>query len=158
MLKYDLDKLREQKENIQLSVDTLEYTSKGVQKIIKAERVNKAKSGLGYKSVAPTNRGMFVPPSINLAHTGQDEFKEKEFPPYGPKTNESPAVKHFLDSFEIASDTSLINECVPKVEIEVKVEASNLPKVVKQENVKPVRNTVRYAKMYRSTPRGNQRN
>ena len=43
MLKYDLEKIREQKDKIQLSVDTLEYTSKGVQKIIEAQLVNKAK-------------------------------------------------------------------------------------------------------------------
>jgi hypothetical protein len=158
MLKYDLEKIREQKYNIHLSVDTLEYTSKGLQKIIEARLVNKARLGLGYKYVVPPNRGTFVPPGIDLSHTGLDEFKEKEFPAYGPKTTESPIVNQTEDSFQSVSDNSLVNEFVPEVKSEVKVEMSSVPKVVKQENEKPIRNTVKYAEMYRSTPRGNQRN
>ena len=40
----------------------------------------------------------------------------------------------------------------------MKVEVKTVSKVVKQDRVKPIKNTIKYAKMYRPQPRGNQRN
>jgi hypothetical protein len=124
------------------------------------EVVNKAKSGVGYKSVPPPYRGVPSPPGIDLAHTGLEEFQDAKLE-YGPKTTENPKIEKTEETkecFESASDTSLVDEVVSKAKSEVKVDVNNVPKVVKQEKVKPVRNNVRYAEMYRSQPRGNQRN
>lgn len=133
--------------------------------------MNKAKLGVGYKSVPPPLRGVPSPPGIDLAHTGLEEFQE---PPmtYGPKFVKEAVIEKVqveVDTFDSASDSSLKDEClnvesktsVPeKVRVEVK---KSIPEVVKE---KPrsqsnfTRPTTRYAEMYRdrsTTPRGNMR-
>ena len=147
MLKYDLEKFIEQKENIQLSVDTVEYSSKGVQKIIEAQIVNKEKFGQGYSVVPPPLRGMHEPPGLDLAHTGLDEFKDPNFPNYGPKVSEKTSESQANEVVKNAEDTSF-KEFVPTIKLEFKVDVKTVLKVVKQERVKPVRDILKYAEMY----------
>ena len=108
---------------------------------------------------------MFVPLGIDLAHTGLDEFKEPEFPPYGPKAQENNSEKQADELPQSTKEQKFVKfvpeikpETKPEVKTEVKVEVKHVPKEVKQEYKKPVRNNIRYAEMYRSVPRGNQRN
>ena len=157
-LREELEKVTKANENIQITCNTLDHQSKCIDKIWEAQVVNKAKSGIGYKSVPPPYRGVPSPPGIDLAHTGLEEFQEPQMI-YGQKS--SPKIEKTEETkecFESASDTSLVDEDVSKAKSEIKVDVNNVPKVAKIENNKPVRNTVRYAEMYRSQPRGNQRN
>lgn len=121
MLIYDIEEVSKQKENIQLSVDRLEYTSKGIQKIIESQLVNKAKSGLGYNPVAPPRRGMFVPPGIDLAHTVLEEFKEPEIPGYSPKAQENTSENQADELPKSTNETNFV-KFVPEIESETKPE------------------------------------
>ena len=161
-LKEELEKLRKKNENVNLSVDTLYYQSKAIDKIWEAQIVNKAKSGLGYNTVPPPLRGVPVPPGIDLAHTGLPEFQEPTLE-YGSKSIENTSVEQVKienDVFESASDSSMVDECV-KVNVE-----TSIPEVVKENievhrtNEKQPRQSIKYAEMYRKrlpSPRGNQR-
>ena len=75
-LRLELEKLKKMLENVNITVDTLAYQSKSIDKIWDAQVFSKAKSGLGYNAVPPPLRGVPSPPGIDLAHTGLEEFKE----------------------------------------------------------------------------------
>ena len=94
--------------------------------------VNKAKSGVGYKSVPPPLRGVPSPPGIGLAHTRIEEFQEP-IRSYGPKFVKEvidEKVKVETDAFESASDSSLVDE---SVKVEVKTSVSEVVKIKKEE-------------------------
>jgi hypothetical protein len=162
-LREELEKLKKANENIQITCNTLDHQSKCIDKIWEAQVVNKAKSGVGYKSVPPPLRGVPAPPGIDLAHTWIEEFHEPIMT-YGLKFVKEAIdekVKVKTDAFESASDSSLVDESV-KVEVKTCV-----PEVVKVEQEEPrkqaylTRPTIKYAEMYRNrspAPRGNQRN
>jgi hypothetical protein len=108
----ELEKLKKANENVQITCDTLAHRSKCIDKIWEAQVVNKAKSGVGYKSVPPPLRGVPAPPGIDLAHTGIEEFQEP-IRTYGPqfvKEAIDEKVKVVTDAFESASDSSLVDE------------------------------------------------
>ena len=83
-LREELEKVKKANDNVKITVDTLAYASEGMNKIWEAQVVNKAKSGVGYKSVPPPLRGVPAPPGIDLEHTGLEEFQEPTMT-YGPK-------------------------------------------------------------------------
>ena len=160
-LKEEVERLKKVNENVNLSVDTLFYQSKSIEKIWDAQITNKAKSGLGYNTVPPPLRGVPAPPGIDLAHTGIEDFQEPILE-YGPPkfVKSEVEIKQDTDVFESASDSSVIDENVKNsVEKPIpQVVNTNTEEARKQVN-KP-RQTVKYAEMYRkrsSTPRGNQR-
>lgn len=170
-LREELEKVKKANENIQITCNTLDHQSKCIDKFWEAQVVNKAKSGVGYKSVPPPLRGVPSPPGIDLAHTGLEEFQEQTMT-YGPKFVKETATEKVqveVDTFDSASDSSLKDDSlnaesktsVPEsVHVEVK---KSIPKVVKEKprsQANFTRPTTRYAEMYRSrstTPRGNMR-
>nr|GFA96273.1 putative ribonuclease H-like domain-containing protein [Tanacetum cinerariifolium] len=98
-----------------------------------------------------------------------DGFKEPEFKGYGPrdskhhyqKSNES--KENSNDSFvkeQVSKDTSSFVESPLNVDKETAFSVDKKTEFVKPKNYdKPVRKSVRYAKIYRlQSPRGNQRN
>lgn len=107
-LKAEVDRLSKAKENIQMSVETLDYASKGVTNLIECQVINKAKSGVGYKSVPPPYRGIPSPPGIDLEHTRLPEFQLPELK-YGvqPKSN-------VVDNESLKESESLNKTSLPK--------------------------------------------
>jgi hypothetical protein len=171
-LRDEMEKIKKSNDNVKITCDTLAYQSKSIDKIWEAHVVNKAKSGVGYKSVPPPLRGVPSPPGIDLAHTGLEEFQEPTMT-YGLKSlkvvvDEKAQVE--IEAFESASDSSLKDENVnveskTSVSESVKVNiAKSIPEVVKKDMPRKqanyIRPTTRYAEMYRdrpTTPRGNKR-
>ncbi|GKC28556.1 hypothetical protein Tco_1035850 [Tanacetum coccineum] len=98
-----------------------------------------------YNAVPPpttlvNNTGRCAPPTVDLSYSGLVELKKPEFEGYRPKSIEE-QVSDDLEKKTVSPTAS-------KVEF-----------VKTKEQIKPVRKTVRYAKMYRSKgPRGDQRN
>ena len=139
-LREELEKVKKANENIQITCNTLDHQSKCIDKIWEAQVVNKAKSGIGYKTVPPPLRGVPSPPGIDLAHTGLEEFQEPTMI-YGPKFEKEVAIERVqgeVDTFDSASDSSLKDEnmivesktSVPEsVQVEVK---KCIPEVVKE--------------------------
>jgi hypothetical protein len=128
-LREELEKLKKANENIQITCNTLDHQSKCIDKIWKAQVVNKAKLGVGYKSVPPPLRGVPSSPGIDLAHTGIEEFQEpiRSYGPQFVKEAIVEKVKVETDAFESASDSFLVDESV-KVEVKTSV-----PEVVRVE-------------------------
>ncbi|GKC09305.1 hypothetical protein Tco_1000915 [Tanacetum coccineum] len=159
-LKIQIERLKKEKESNQFKIDNFENASKSLDKLIGSQISDNNRKGVGYNAVAPPPTGLFAPPTIDLSSSGLEEFQQPEFEGYGLRANKS-VCENSSNETKKNSDAPLIEEWVSNNEDEVEspvvVEKKTIVKPKQQE--KPVRKTVRYAKMYRSKgPRGNQRN
>ncbi|GJY26564.1 ribonuclease H-like domain-containing protein [Tanacetum coccineum] len=73
-LKRKLKLAQKQKDEIQLTVENFENSSKSLCKLIDCQIVNKCKISLGYNAVPPPYIGNFMPPKPDLSFSGLEEF------------------------------------------------------------------------------------
>ncbi|GKF18443.1 hypothetical protein Tco_0063361, partial [Tanacetum coccineum] len=61
-------------------------------KLIGSQISENSRKGVGFVSynvVSPPPTGLFAPPTIDLSHSGLEEFQQSEFEGYGPKASKS---------------------------------------------------------------------
>ncbi|GJU49792.1 ribonuclease H-like domain-containing protein [Tanacetum coccineum] len=73
-LRRKLELAQKQKDEIQLTVENFENSSKNLSKLIDCQIVDKCKTGLGYNVVPPPYTGNFMPPKPNLSFSCLKEF------------------------------------------------------------------------------------
>ncbi|GKB29117.1 hypothetical protein Tco_0868518 [Tanacetum coccineum] len=73
-LRRKLELAQKQKDEIQLTVENFENSSKNLSKLIDCQIVDKCKTGLGYNVVPPPYTGNFMPPKPDLSFSGLEEF------------------------------------------------------------------------------------
>ncbi|GKB67438.1 ribonuclease H-like domain-containing protein, partial [Tanacetum coccineum] len=140
-LRRKLELAQKQKDEIQLTVENFENSSKNLSKLIDCQIVDKCKTGLGYNAVPPPYTGNFMPPKPDLSFSGLEEFVNE------PIFSE-PAVKKPIVETSEAKDSAdkLKDEVVSKPKIEKKTVKPSLAKI---EFVKPKGKTARKtAKQY----------
>ncbi|GJZ97928.1 hypothetical protein Tco_0670381, partial [Tanacetum coccineum] len=177
-LRRKLELAQKQKDEIQLTVENFENSSKNLSKLLDCQIVDKCKTGLGYNAVPPPYTGNFMPPKPDLSFSGLEEFvnepivseptvkkpvvetseaKASEAKPKAVrKNNGAPIIEDWVSDSE--------EEDVPQAKIEKKTVKSSFAKiefVKSKEQVKSPRKTVNHVNQNRQnthTPRGNQRN
>ncbi|GJR82463.1 putative ribonuclease H-like domain-containing protein [Tanacetum coccineum] len=162
--KNELEKLKQEKENNQIKIEIFYNASKSLDKLIESQIPDKSRKGLGFVSynvVSPPITILFSPPNLDLSNSGLEEFQQPEFEGYGPKTSKS-VSEDTSNEVRESLDASLVDALVSNNKLEKKTifpTAAKINFVRPQQQEKPVRKPVKYAKIYRSiTPRGNQRN
>ncbi|GKE53150.1 ribonuclease H-like domain-containing protein [Tanacetum coccineum] len=172
-LRRKLELAQKQKDEIQLTVENFENSSKNLSKLIDCQIVDKCKTGLGYNAVPPPYTGNFMPPKPDLSFSGLEEFtsepivikpvvekskaKASEAKPKAVrKNNGAPIIKDWL------SDS--VEEIVSQTKIKNKTAKPSFVKIdfvkTKQTN-KTNRKTVNHMEHNRQNthiPRVNQRN
>ncbi|GJZ98407.1 putative ribonuclease H-like domain-containing protein [Tanacetum coccineum] len=88
-LRRKLELAQKQKDEIQLTVENFENSSKNLNKLIECQIVDKCKTGLGYNVVPPPYTGNFMPPKPDLSFSGLKEF-----------TSEPVVIKHVVENSE----------------------------------------------------------
>ncbi|GKE53291.1 hypothetical protein Tco_1488447, partial [Tanacetum coccineum] len=73
-LRRKLELAQKQKDEIQLTINFFENSSKSLSKLINCQIVDKCKTGLGYNVVPPPYTGNFIPSKPNLSFSGLEEF------------------------------------------------------------------------------------
>ncbi|GJX23246.1 ribonuclease H-like domain-containing protein [Tanacetum coccineum] len=73
-LRRKLELAQKQKDEIQLTVENFENSSKNLSKLIDCQIVDKCKTGLGYNAVPPPYTGNFMPPKPDLSFSSLEEF------------------------------------------------------------------------------------
>ncbi|GJS07849.1 putative ribonuclease H-like domain-containing protein [Tanacetum coccineum] len=73
-LRRKLELAQKQKDEIQLTVENFENSSKNLSKLLDCQIVDKCKIGLGYNVVPPPYTGNFMPPKPDLSFSGLEEF------------------------------------------------------------------------------------
>ncbi|GJU08340.1 ribonuclease H-like domain-containing protein [Tanacetum coccineum] len=73
-LRRKLELAQKQKDEIRLTVENFENSSKNLSKLIDCQIVDKCKTGLRYNVVPPPYIGKFMPPKPDLSFSGLEEF------------------------------------------------------------------------------------
>ncbi|GKA61980.1 hypothetical protein Tco_0761499 [Tanacetum coccineum] len=168
-LKRKLELTIKEKDEVQLTVQNFENSSKSLSKLLDSQIMDKCKTGLGYNAVPPPYTGNFMPPKSDLVYPSLDDFDVNESvsepivekptvetnePKTARKENGAPIIEEWVyDSDE---------ENVPKVKT---VEMFNKPSFAKinfvksSEQVKSPRKTsVDKNRQNTPSPKGNKRN
>ncbi|GJU01363.1 hypothetical protein Tco_1111701 [Tanacetum coccineum] len=177
-LRRKLELAQKQKDEIQLTVEEFENSSKNLSKLLNCQIVDKCKTGLGYNNVPPPYTGNFMPPKPDLSFFGLEEFVNEPIvseptvkklvvetseakasadkPKAVMKNNGAPIIKDWVSDSE--------EEDMPQAKKEKKIVKSSFAKiefVKSKEQVKSHRKTIYHVnqnKQNTHTPRGNQRN
>ncbi|GKB13086.1 ribonuclease H-like domain-containing protein [Tanacetum coccineum] len=169
-LKRKLELATKEKDEVQLTVQKFENSSKSLSKLLDSQIMDKCKIGLGYNAVLPPYTGNFMPPKPDLVYPSLDDFVEvnesvsesivekptveTNEPETARKENGAPIIEDWVSNSD--------EENVPKVKI---VEMFNKPSFAKinfvksTKQVKSLRKTS-FDKNRQNTPspRGNKRN
>ncbi|GJY23122.1 hypothetical protein Tco_0396780 [Tanacetum coccineum] len=172
-LRRKLELAQKQKDEIQLTVENFENSSKNLSKLIDCQIVDKCKTGLGYNAVPPPYTGNFMPLKPDLSFSGLEEFTSEPIvikpvaenskakasegkPKAVRKNNGAPIIKDWVSDSE--------EKNVSQTKIEKKTAKPSFVKIefvkTKQTN-KTNRKTAKQVKHNRQNthiPRGNQRN
>ncbi|GKA41420.1 ribonuclease H-like domain-containing protein [Tanacetum coccineum] len=178
-LRRKLELAQKQKDEIQLTVENFENSSKNLNKLLDCQIVDKCKTGLGYNAVPPPYTGNFMPPKHDLSFSGLEEFVNEPIvseptvkkpvvetseakasadkPKVVRKNNGAPIIEDWVSDSE--------EEDVPQAKKEKKIVKPSFAKiefVKSKEQVKsPRKTTVKQSNQNRQnthSPRGNQRN
>ncbi|GJU40500.1 hypothetical protein Tco_1193457 [Tanacetum coccineum] len=174
-----LELAQKQKDEIQLTVENFENSSKSLSKLIDCQIVDKCKTGLGYNDVPPPYTGNFMPLKPDLSFSGLEEFVNE------PIVSEPTVKKPLVETSEAKASVDktkavrknlgppLIEDWIsgsedeaeskPKIEKKiVKPSFAKIEFVKSKEQVKsPRKTTVKQGEQNRlntHSPRGNQRN
>nr|GFC25796.1 hypothetical protein [Tanacetum cinerariifolium] len=150
-LTSEVKTLQEEKDVVDGKLARLLKSSKDLEGIIKSQRSENVKEGVGYNAVPPPAADLYRSPKKDLSWTGLPEFADDTVTDYSRPT---PTV----ESTSAEGDRPAERQTTNKAEF---VKAAERPTTDKVETTKNP--AVRYAEMYRRpskklTVRGNQRN
>ncbi|GJS25966.1 putative ribonuclease H-like domain-containing protein [Tanacetum coccineum] len=161
-LKRKLELATKEKDEVQLTVQKFENSSKSLSKLLDSQIMDKCKTGLGYNAVPPPYTGNFMPPKPDLVYPSLDDFVdvnesvsesvvekptvETNEPKTARKENGAPIIEDWVSESE--------EEDEPKFQT-VKPNFTKIEFVKPKTNRKPVEQIRQDT--YRS-PRGNKRN
>ncbi|GJT38116.1 putative ribonuclease H-like domain-containing protein [Tanacetum coccineum] len=143
-LKSYIEKLKKEKEDNLLKINNYDNATKSLDKVIGSQLVDNNKKGLGYNVVPPPLTGLFVPPSIDLSHSGIEKFKEPEFVGYGvkgdknvseisfietKKTSDAPIIEDWVSDYE---EDEIVSKVVKSVNVQQKPKQANEPRNASQ--------------------------
>ncbi|GJT32526.1 hypothetical protein Tco_0922945 [Tanacetum coccineum] len=74
LLKRNLELATKEKDEVQLTVQKFENSSKNLSKLLDRQIMDKCKTGLGYNAVPPPYTGNFMPPKSDLVYPSLDDF------------------------------------------------------------------------------------
>ncbi|GJW77384.1 ribonuclease H-like domain-containing protein [Tanacetum coccineum] len=169
-LKRKLELATKEKDEVQLTVQKFENSSKNLSKLLDRQIMDKCKTGLGYNVVPPPYTGNFMPPKSDLVYPSLDDFVdvnesvsksvvekptvETNEPETSRKENGAPIIKDWV------SDSDEENVLKDKtVEMFNKPNFAKINFVKSTEQVKSPRKTsVDKNRQNTPSPRGNKRN
>ncbi|GJX15973.1 putative ribonuclease H-like domain-containing protein [Tanacetum coccineum] len=169
-LKRKLELVTKEKDEVQLTVQKFENSSKSLSELLDRQIMDKCKTGLGYNAVPPPYTGNFMPPKHDLVYPSLDDFVEvnksssesvvekptveTNEPKNARKENGAPIIEDWVSESE--------EEDVPKIKT---VEMFNKPSFAKINFVKsteqvksPRKTSVDKNRQNTPSPRGNKRN
>ncbi|GJZ34574.1 ribonuclease H-like domain-containing protein [Tanacetum coccineum] len=159
-----------EKDEVQLTVQKFENSSKNLSKLLDRQIMDKCKIGLGYNAVLPPYTGNFMPPKSDLVYPSLDDFVDVN-ESVSKSVVEKPTVEtNKPETFRKENEALIIEdwvsdsdeENVPKVKT---VEMFNKPSFAKINFVKsteqvksPRKTSVDKNRQNTHSPRGNKRN
>nr|GEY09188.1 hypothetical protein [Tanacetum cinerariifolium] len=151
-LTNELELLKKEKEGLESKLTCFQSASKDLDSLLKSQKSNKIKEGLGYSVVPPHPAQVYSPPKKDMSWTGLPEFADDTFTDY---TRPSPSVESnpnvLLNS---SSSTSGNGESTSSIlsKAEIKFVKATGCAEVKTNKVEAARkSSLKYAEMYSNT-------
>ncbi|GJV84254.1 ribonuclease H-like domain-containing protein [Tanacetum coccineum] len=94
-LKRKLELVTKEKDEVQLTVQNFENSSKSLSELLDRQIMDKCKTGLGYNVVPPPYTGNFMPPKHDLVYHSLDDYVE-----VNESVSESVVKKHTVETNE----------------------------------------------------------
>ncbi|GJV24135.1 putative ribonuclease H-like domain-containing protein [Tanacetum coccineum] len=94
-LKRKLELATKEKDEVQLTIQKFENSSKSLSKLLDSQIIDKCKTGLGYNVVPPPYTGNFMPPKPDLVYPSLDDFVD-----VNESVSESEVEKPIVESNE----------------------------------------------------------
>nr|GEV09917.1 ubiquitin hydrolase [Tanacetum cinerariifolium] len=161
-IEYLTNELEEAKKDIKCLDNKLtgfENASKELENLLRSQRLDKNKEGLGYNAVPPPPAQVYSLLKKDLSWTGLPEFVDDTVTDYSrptPSIDASSSNSSDLQSSNVSvsehgeSSSSIMSKPMIKF-----VKAADFPGVIKINNTKTARkSTVKYAKMYKNISKG----
>nr|GEV12084.1 hypothetical protein [Tanacetum cinerariifolium] len=155
-LMNELEQVKKEKEGLDNKLTSLESASKDLDNLLRSQRSDKDKEGLGYNAVLPLPAQVYSPPKKDLSWTGLPKFVNDTVTDYSrhtPSIDTSKSDTSDLQSnnffvFELReSSGSIMSKHMIKF-----VKAADCSRVTKTNNTENARkSTVKYAEMCRNT-------
>nr|GEW11292.1 ribonuclease H-like domain-containing protein [Tanacetum cinerariifolium] len=164
-LTKDLELLKKEKGELETKLTGFQTASKDLDSLLKSQRLDKNKEGLGYSAVSSPPAQIYSPPKKDMSWTGLSEFKDDTVTDY---SRPSPAIKITLDDAQnrnpsVTESEASPNTISPKSFIKF-VKVNDSPTKSKKDKIETAKKPpVKYAEQYRKPTkkpnvRGNQRN
>ncbi|GJR94386.1 ribonuclease H-like domain-containing protein [Tanacetum coccineum] len=133
-----------EKEDNLLKINNYDNAAKSLDKVIGSQLIDNNKKGLGYNVVPSPPTSLFVPPSIDLSHFGNEKLKEPEFVGYGvkvdkivseissvetKKTPDAPIIEDWVSDYE---EDEIVSKVVKSVNVQQKPKQANEPRNASQ--------------------------
>nr|GEU77609.1 hypothetical protein [Tanacetum cinerariifolium] len=164
-LTNELENAKKEKDHLDSKLTGFQSASKDLDNLLKSQRSDKNKEGLGYSAVPPPPAQVYSPPKKDMYWTRLLEFADDTITDY---SRPSPAIESNSDDFQnrkpsVAETGASSSTILSKLAIKF-VKSANRPtetKIDKDETAK--KPAVKYVELYRKTSkstnvRGNQRN
>ncbi|GJV48475.1 ribonuclease H-like domain-containing protein [Tanacetum coccineum] len=158
-LKRKLELVQKEKDEIQLTVENFENSSKNLSKLLECQIMDKCKTGLGYNVVPPPYTRNFMPPKPDLVFPNVDDYADKPI----DKSSDVKTSEAKPESVRKDIDAPIIEDWESDSD-EEDVSKTDKPNYAKIEFVrpKPARKPVKQIRQDTYGPsnkaRGNQRN
>nr|GEW93198.1 putative ribonuclease H-like domain-containing protein [Tanacetum cinerariifolium] len=157
-LTNELEMLKKEKKGLDRKLTGFQSASKDLYNLIRSQRSNKNKDGLGYSVVPPAQ--VYSPPKKDMSWTGLLDFADDTITGY---TRPSPSIESNPNDLQNTSSSGSENGestssilSKPKIKF---VKAADSPTVIKTNKDETVRKpSVKYAKMYRKTSKSSNGN
>nr|GFC56790.1 hypothetical protein [Tanacetum cinerariifolium] len=162
-LTKELELIKKEKEGLDSKLAGFQTASKDINSLLKSQRLDKNKEGLGYSVVPPLPAQVYSPPKKDLSWTGLPEFADdtvtdysRHAPTIESSSNDAQNRNPFVTKTEASPST-----ISPKPFIKF-VKATDRSTETNTANVETAKPAVKYAVMYNkpsksSNVRGNQR-
>nr|GEX78644.1 ribonuclease H-like domain, reverse transcriptase, RNA-dependent DNA polymerase [Tanacetum cinerariifolium] len=111
-LRRKLELAQKQKDEIQLTVENFENSSKNLSKLLDCQIIDKCKIGLGYNSLPPPYTRKFLPPKPNLS--GLEKFLNK------PIVNEPTVKKPVVETSDAMASADKPTDGNPQIDLQDK--------------------------------------
>nr|GEX30208.1 ribonuclease H-like domain-containing protein [Tanacetum cinerariifolium]GEX30489.1 ribonuclease H-like domain-containing protein [Tanacetum cinerariifolium] len=160
-LKKELELIKKEKKGLYSKLAGFQTASKDLDSLLKSQRLDKNKEGLGYSVVPPPPAHVYSPPKKDLSWTGLLEFKDDTVTDY---SRHSPAIKSTSDDAQNRNPYEASPSTIsPKSFIKF-VKSNDSTTKSKTDKVETAKKPpVKYVEQYRKPTkkpnvRGNQRN
>ncbi|GKB11586.1 ribonuclease H-like domain-containing protein [Tanacetum coccineum] len=125
-LKRKLELATKEKDEVQLTIQKFENSSKNLSKLLDRQIMDKCKTGLGYNAIPPPYTGNFMPPKSDLVYPSLDDFVDESV---SESVVEKPTVKinelRLLGGVEGGSDPISVNTVRPVNTIQPRTAVNN---------------------------------